>query len=151
VKVSWLENRLDVVPGGGALVEVTDENIFMAINLRNFGSGIAVLHAWHVREPELQASAPPPPLDQFRRQSRDLFVPPTANGFWQGAIRGADDPERSSAITAINSEVGLIVDLLYGDVEGGQRTISRFRVTRHGDRWRPDVIRHWFIDNPDPR
>jgi hypothetical protein len=44
------------------------------------------------------------------------------------------------------------VDLLYGDHEGGQPTISRFILTREDDgSWRPGVVRHWALEGVDPR
>jgi hypothetical protein len=47
----------------------------------------------------------------------------------------------------------VMVDLLYGDHEGGQRTIARFAVSRwpdvEGDR--AEVLRYWNLDHEDPR
>jgi hypothetical protein len=44
------------------------------------------------------------------------------------------------------------IDLLYGDQEGGQRTISRFLVIPGGeDAWYCQAARHWNLDPPDPR
>ena len=43
------------------------------------------------------------------------------------------------------------VELLYGDYEGGQRVVTRFGVSRDGDRWNAAVARHWQIDRPNPR
>ena len=76
-------------------------------------------------------------------------------GFWQGAIREADDPDLPRVARAIAEERGITLDLLYGDLEGGQRTITRIRLS-HPDRigrvtWLPVVARHWNIDRPDPR
>jgi hypothetical protein len=46
----------------------------------------------------------------------------------------------------------LTVDLLYGDHEGGQLTISRFILSREDDgHWRPGVVRHWALEGTDPR
>ena len=40
----------------------------------------------------------------------------------------------------------ITVDLLYGDHDGGQPTITRFVVLPEGqDRWRCDVARHWSL------
>jgi hypothetical protein len=45
-----------------------------------------------------------------------------------------------------------IVDVRYGDHEGGQHTISRFTITPVGeDRWLCSVVRHWNLDRPNPR
>ena len=46
------------------------------------------------------------------------------------------------------------VFLLYGDHEGGQRTISRFGLRPHHQeegRWFCSVSRHWTLEAPDPR
>ena len=48
------------------------------------------------------------------------------------------------------------IDVLYGDHEGGQRTVTRFGMTPmhvddDGTRWFPSVARHWNLDRPDPR
>jgi hypothetical protein len=46
----------------------------------------------------------------------------------------------------------MAVDLLYGDHEGGQRTISRFVFNpREDGQWIVAVARHWNLDRPDPR
>lgn len=44
------------------------------------------------------------------------------------------------------------VDLLYGDHEGGQRTVSRFVLIQRDDGSRlAAVSRHWNLDRPEPR
>jgi hypothetical protein len=149
--VGWQDRALHVVPGGQALVDVTDDAIYMAMNLRNVGAGIAVLHGWYPCPAAAGASATPQPAEKFRRLSRDLFVPPEDSGFWQGAIREPDDPDRAWVAAAAAVGERILIDLLYGDLEGGQRTISRFSMGRRDDIWRADVVRHWHIDRPDPR
>jgi hypothetical protein len=45
-----------------------------------------------------------------------------------------------------------MVDLLYGDHEGGQRTITRFAlIPREDGQWLNGVIRHWNLDRAAPR
>ena len=45
-----------------------------------------------------------------------------------------------------------MVDLLYGDHEGGQRMISRFVIRPLDDgQWLASVGRHWNLDRADPR
>ena len=36
------------VPGGGAELEVTDAAVYMAISVRNVGTGLAVMRGWRV-------------------------------------------------------------------------------------------------------
>src|SRR5262249_34971925 len=89
------EGRIFQVGGGQPAIEQLDGMVYMAIPLRNVGSGMAVLHGWHVA-PNWRRSpgeAAPDPGD-FREQRRDLYVPPSDTGFWQGAIRQPDDPYR---------------------------------------------------------
>ena len=49
-------------------------------------------------------------------------------------------------IESMDEGRSVTVDLLYGDHEGGQRTISRFMVTQlpnDQDAWMCSVVRHW--------
>ena len=46
----------------------------------------------------------------------------------------------------------MTLDLLYGDHQGGQRTVSRFSLLPAGDsEWLATIARHWNLDRPDPR
>jgi hypothetical protein len=67
-------------------------------------------------------------------------------------VREPDDPFREGLHEAALAGEMLTVDLLYGDHEGGQRTISRFILTREDDdQWRCGVVRHRALDGVDPR
>jgi hypothetical protein len=157
VKVDFLDEHRIHLRGGMGAVEEVDGNIYMVMGLRNAGSGLAVLHGWFVQElpddrAEWARTAAPPEPDSFRRLGRDLYVPGGDTGFWQGAIR---DPEDGcyKIVRAAADGAPLIVDLLYGDQDGGQRTVSRFQLTAYQEG--PDrlasVARHWFLDRDDPR
>ena len=87
---------------------------------------------------------------------RDLYVPSGDRSFWQAAIRDPEDPDRAGVLGSLNGRRALLVDLLYSDHEGGQRTISRFLLNPigHGEDdpgWLCSVIRHWSLDRADPR
>ena len=44
------------------------------------------------------------------------------------------------------------IEVLYGDHELGQRSISRFTMLpRDGDAYYVTVARHWNVDRPNPR
>jgi hypothetical protein len=46
----------------------------------------------------------------------------------------------------------MMIDVLYGDQEGGQRVVSRFSLTPgKDDAWVVTSARHWHLDRPDPR
>jgi hypothetical protein len=156
-KIMWGDRHWSRVPGGRAWVEATPDAVYLAMSVRNVGAGMAVIHGWHA-EIDLNMSIDDhAALDTFRPQSRDLYVPPGDSSFWQGAFR-EEDPEQLRAFgTAIADQTPLTVELLYGDLEGGQRTISRFMLVHFGDdehdltSWIVSVTRHWNLDRLDPR
>jgi hypothetical protein len=47
-KVGFMENKWLKVPGGAAALKVSPDAIYMAMPVRNAGSGIAVLHGWQL-------------------------------------------------------------------------------------------------------
>jgi hypothetical protein len=164
-RIAWGDRHWATLSGGRAVVEVTDDTIYLAMSLRNVGSGIAVLRGWRA-EPtgevvrlaapvdERRAGIAHPEPDEFRFQARDLYVPAGDMSFWQAAIRDAADPARADLLETIQNGERVTVDLLYGDHEGGQRTISRFMVSRPDDgepEWLCSVVRHWNLDRQDPR
>jgi hypothetical protein len=119
---------------------------------------MAILHGWFVVEnlPDLatwEGNMTHPEPASFRRLSRDLYVPGGDVGFWQGAIRDPEDPCYRIVRAALDGPEPLIVDLLYGDQDGGQRTISRFRLVprQDGEQRISTVAKHWYLDRAAPR
>ncbi|HEY1594710.1 MAG TPA: hypothetical protein VGF74_04900 [Thermoleophilaceae bacterium] len=140
------------VEGGIAAVDEADGNVYMAIPLRNVGQGLGVLHGFHVMVGGRIRGDPRDLIDEFRPQQRDLYVPPGDTSYWQGAVRDNEDLFMEPARQAVRERVALTIDLLYGDHEGGQRTISRFVLTPgEGSAWGTRVIRHWALEGFDPR
>ncbi len=149
--VSFGDGRIVSVRGGSGAVELDDDRFYFVIPLRNVGQGLAVLHAWRVTPRVEGAGADRPELDSLRRQLRDLYIPPGGIGFWQGALRERDDEMRDGLDAAHAQGQVFLVDLLYGDFEGGQRSITRFSLFPSDDGWLAGVARHWRVDAPDPR
>jgi hypothetical protein len=151
-RVRFGDERVLVVAGHGGALELADEKLYMAIALRNGGSGLAVIHGWRVQiERDTRLDQPDP--EQFRRQLRDLYIPAGYNGFWQGRISDPEDPDYAELRVAAQRTQQIWVDLMYGDHEGGQRTIARFSISpwEDVDGERADVIRYWNVDRDDPR
>jgi hypothetical protein len=119
--------------------------------VRNAGAGLAVLHAWNLPTEVDDLSRDPARPEDFRRLTRDLYIAPSDNGFWQGAIRDADDPDRAAMHDIVAKPRRFSIDVLYGDQEGGQRTITRFIFTPIGDGWLCSAGRHWYLDRAAPR
>jgi len=152
-KIGFMDDRWIKVPGGQAAIDVGDDAIYLVMSVRNVGSGLAVMHGWRFfPERVLGTGDDHPPLEEFHRLSRDIYVPSGELGFWQGAFRDPTDPAFAAVGDATKARQPMTVDLLYGDYEGGQRVISRFAVIPVGeDRWLATVSRHWNLDRPDPR
>jgi hypothetical protein len=152
-KIGFIDSKWLVAPGGGGAAEATDEAVYLGFAVRNAGSGIAVLHGWHFRpDQDSIANTPHASLDEFQTLTRDLYIPARDVGFWQGAMRNPAAPEFAAARAAIEARERLIVDVLYGDHEGGQRVVTRFSMSpRADDGWMVSAARHWNIDRDDPR
>jgi hypothetical protein len=139
-------------PGGGAMVLATEEAAYFAFGIRNVGTGIAVLHGWHIY-PDAERPDVHAPLEKFNRLTRDLYIAAGDAGFCQGAVRDPSTDDYAVARHAVDARERLIVDVLYGDFEGGQRVVTRFGMTPRGDEdaWLAGVARHWNVDRPNPR
>jgi hypothetical protein len=160
-KVGYGDDHWVALRGGLAVAQVADGNIYLAMPLRNVAAGIAVLHGWYLWPRRAGLEDAHPDVEDFRTQTRDLYVPSGDISFWQAALRDDSDELYSPVREAISSGAPLSVDLLYGDHEGGQRTITRFYMVprphaEDGDEDEPwlrlcSVSRHWNLDRADPR
>jgi len=151
-KVGFADEHWVQVPGGCGVADVTDDAIYLVMSLRNSGNGIALLHGWTFLPERPLANPNHSDLDAFHRLTRDITVPAGDLGFWQGAFRDPASPEFVSARAALQARQRVVIELMYGDHEGGQRTISLFSlIPRDDGRWMVSVARHWNIDRADPR
>jgi hypothetical protein len=152
-KVFFADQRYVRVEGGRAGFEIDEDAILMVISVRNAGAGVALLHGWRFfPERLLGADVERPDTESFTRLTRDIYVPARDVGFWQGAFRDPSAPGFAEAKAAIEAEDPLTVDILYGDHEGGQRTVTRFALLPHSDGvWLASAGRYWNVDRDDPR
>jgi hypothetical protein len=152
-KVMFFEGHWVRAEGGRGVAE-HDGNIYLALSLRNVGAGIGVCQAWAVR-PGLRAAARVRehlPEEEFRTQTRDMYIPANDVGMWQGALRDREDPIYRETATAIDAREPISIELLYSDQVGEQRTITRFNLLPIGDDdWLVSTNRHWFLDRAGPR
>lgn len=160
-KVGYGDDHWVVLHDGLAVAQHAEGNIYLAIPLRNVASGIAVLHGWYLWPRRAGVEDPHPELEDFHTQTRDLYVPAGDISFWQAALRDSEDELFAQVREALETGGPLSLDLLYGDHEGGQRTITRFYMIpghlraegRDEEPWLRlcSVSRHWNIDRADPR
>jgi hypothetical protein len=172
-RVRFGDGQIVNVPGHGAALTFENDVVYLALALRNGGSGLGVLHGWRARAqpprdeqvlprgarlfesdgPTPSAVGTEPSLKEFRRQQLDLYIPAGDTGYWQGAIRNPEEAGYAELREAIDDQRGIWIDLLYGDYEGGQRTIVRIGVSPwpETDGQRAYVLRYWNVDRQDPR
>jgi hypothetical protein len=151
-KVGFMDDKWFVVPGNQGTVEATDEAVYLAIAVRNVGSGIAVLHGWYCDTELRRGAATHAPLEDFQRLTRDIYIAQGEAGFWQGALRDPSEPVFGIVSETIRARRPIGIQILYGDHELGQRSVSYFTLTpRDETGWYATVARHWNIDRPDPR
>lgn len=155
-KVRFADDRWVRIPGGCAVIDSDGGRFYLGMALRNVGRGMAVLHGWDLIPRLLLAPDGHREPDSFRRLTRDLYLAPGDTGFWQGALRDPADPLNVELAAAVARGDGITIDLLYSDIEGGQRMVSRFAVTPQqtedgSARWLISAARHWNLDRNDPR
>ncbi|HTU97861.1 MAG TPA: hypothetical protein VMF14_18575 [Solirubrobacteraceae bacterium] len=165
-RLRYGDGQVVQVPGHGGAAEVHGDGIYLALGLRNGGNGLAVVHGWQARvrqdpaNPGAGRITEAPNLDEFREQQLDIFVPAGESGFWQGAIRAPSTPGHHELRDGLQNGGSAEIDLLYGDYQGGQRTIVRFVVAPWPSEdeapplenaMRAISIRYWTVDGHDPR
>ncbi len=151
-KVSFADGVWLYAEGGRADLTI-DGYVYLVLSLRNIGQGLAVQHGWWVpRERDEPHQAP----ERFHRLTRDIYVAPNYVGFAQVVARDRDSEEYARLRDVVRDDI-FWIDLLYGDMEGSQRVITRFAMS-HGpagspsaDAWLVAAVRHWNVDLPDPR
>ena len=150
-KIGFMDDKWLVAPGGGGAAEVTDGAIYLGFAVRNAGSGIAVMHGWDVYRGD-RLSDDHNPIETFHALTRDLYIAAGDVGFWQGALRDPATEEFADVRRLIERRERIVVDVLYGDHEGGQRVVTRFSMLpRDDDSWLVAAAKHWNLDRPDPR
>jgi hypothetical protein len=152
-KLMFVDGHWVSAAGGRGVADHVDGSVYLAISLRNVGSGIGVCQGWAVRAGFSTSRTAPAPaaLEEFRAQTRDLYVPAGDVGMWQGALRNPDDPVRAATAEAIDARQPITIELLYSDQVGLQRTITRFSLIPTEDSWLASMTRHWYLDWDGPR
>jgi hypothetical protein len=151
-KVIWRDQHVVRLSGGRAMAQYENGVVYLAISLRNVGAGLALLHGWYPRPHFAFSDVPHADLDAFRRLVVDLYVPPGGPGYWESALRDEQEPLHAEFVRVLAEREPFTIELLYGDQEGGQRTISRCLVLPASDGgWYSQIARHWNIDRAEPR
>jgi hypothetical protein len=158
VSVQFADGRVFPVGNGQALAEQDAGVVYLAIPLRNVGAGLAVLRGYDLHgEPASHVAQdprgparhfrgdPPPQARAFSPQQRDLLISTVRAGFWQAALRDPKTRLHEEVTQAVGTGGRVIVDVLYGDHEGGQPSITRFVLLPEAGSWRCDATRHWSL------
>jgi hypothetical protein len=153
-KLNFADGHWITAEGGHAAADHVDGNVYLGINVRNVGAGIGVCQGWAVKAGVTLTSQARNhrPEAEFHMQTRDLFIAGGDTGMWQGALRNPDDPLRAALAEAIDGRQQITIELLYSDLTGRQRAITRFGLLAvKDDQWLASISRHWFLDFDGPR
>jgi hypothetical protein len=157
--VQFADGRVFPVGAGRALIERASGVIYLAIPLCNVGAGLAVLRAYRLEAESARHIAQDPhgparhvrgdtapEVAAFSLQQRDLIISTGRVGFWQAALRDPGAELYGAMSEAIDTPGRLTVDVLYGDHEGSQPTITRFvLLPENAGSWRCDATRYWSL------
>src|SRR5271154_3090153 len=121
-KIMFVDQHWVRATGGLGAAELIDVGVYLAASLRNVGSGMGVCLGWTIHAGLLVSGSSPTPAPEqdFRMQTRDLYVPSGDVGMGQGALRTPDDPARAEVAEAIEAHEPLTLELLYSDQIGQQ-------------------------------
>jgi hypothetical protein len=158
-QVQFADGQVFPLSAGRPLAQRLGATIYLAIPLSNLGAGIAVLRAYHLQADPARTIAEdprgvarhrrgdgPPSVPSFAPQQRDLLISSGRIGFWQAALRDPGAPLYAATAEALDTAGRITVDVLYGDHEGGQPTITRLvLLPDEGGAWRCDATHHWNL------
>ena len=80
-KVLWQDRHTAKVGGGRAVAEEDGGVVYLAIGLRNLGTGIALLHGWYPNPDQVLVDRHHVEVEDFRRLTIDLYVPAGGTGY----------------------------------------------------------------------
>ena len=165
-KIGFADDHWVHVAGSSAAFDVTETAIYLAFGLRNVGTGMAILQSWYPFPERILSGQIHQPVEEFRSQTRALYVPSGGLGFWQGALRDPTEQIFTAFKAAAAARQPVTIDLLYSDMNGGQRTVTRLAIlpapggpsgpedpSGPGDsystkpRWIASIGTHWLIDD----
>jgi hypothetical protein len=147
IDVGWGDSYRASLQGGRAIVADEGDVVYLAVAVRNVGSGIAMMRSWTAAGGRVKGDEPIVPPDEFQDMQRDLYVPAGDAGYWHSAIRDPADPRLPDLRAALAERSNITIELLYLDHEGGQPTITRFGVRPDEDDggWHAVPIRHFRL------
>ena len=90
-KVMFADRHWVKLEGARAVVEVIDGVVYLAMMVRNVGNGMAIISAWEPFAGQKKSDDPWGALEDFRPQTRALWIAPNDVAFWQGALRDESD------------------------------------------------------------
>ena len=152
-KLMFVDRHWVSAAGGRGVADHVDGNVYLAISLRNVGSGIGVCQGWVVRAglstfpcragARAAGGLPRPdarPLHPGRRH-RHVAGGASQPGRPRARRNGGGDrrPRAADDRAALHRPGGL------------QRTITRFSLIPTTESWLASMTRHWYLDWDGPR
>src|SRR5215468_3336606 len=74
-KIGFADSHWVQVEGSHAVLEAVDDVVYLAFGVRNEGTGIGIIQAWYPLPQRVLGTELHHPIDEFRPQTRALYVP----------------------------------------------------------------------------
>jgi hypothetical protein len=103
-RVMFSDRHWVTIPGGQAAAESVDGVVYLAMQVRNVGNGMAMIHGWHPYPRMRMSDDVWTAIEQFRPQTRSLWIPPGDVSFWQGALRDETTALQQAITQAVAGE-----------------------------------------------
>jgi hypothetical protein len=151
-KVIWRDRHVVRLSVGRAIAHHENGVVYLAISLRDVGAGLALLHSCHPRPPLRAVRGVASGHRRVPPARRRPLHPPAGPGYWETALRDEQESLLADFVRVVADREPITIDLLHGDQESGQWTISRCPVLPASDGgWYSQIARHWNIDRAEPR
>jgi hypothetical protein len=98
-KIMWGDEHWARLSGAGAVAEIADDNLYLAMSVRNAGSGVAVIHGWHLVLQELHQDHPHAEPDSSAGSFGIYMSPVTMSGSGRARSANAMMPSMPSCAT----------------------------------------------------
>jgi len=117
------------------------------VTLADFGTAVGTLVLAGATFVSVRASARSTRIAEraLLAGQRPVLISTRRAGFWQAALRDPGTRLHGEVTRAIATRGRVTVDLLYGDHEGSQPSVTRFVLLPEDGSWRCDATRYWSL------
>jgi hypothetical protein len=147
--IAFADGRRLTVPGGGAVIELTDDAIQIAMAIRNVGGGLAILRGWFLQPKRAQDEHTE--VEEFNRLACDVYLSGSETVVWQSRVKASASPAFARVRQALLARTPLSLEILHSNQHEDRWTITRFDLTSAGGdgKWSAAAAGHRDLEQLD--